>query len=65
MQITIDGMSCKHCVKAVEDALKEVPGIKNLKVEIGKASFDAQNGFNEAQAKSVIDEAGYSVIKIG
>ena len=28
--LKVDGMSCMHCVKKVENALKEVKGIKSV-----------------------------------
>ena len=30
--LTIDGMSCGHCVKHVETALKGIAGVDNVKV---------------------------------
>ena len=38
MEIKIEGMHCPHCVKRIEKALKD-NGAKEIKVEIGKASF--------------------------
>ena len=34
----IDGMSCGHCVKAVRDALAELPGVEVKDVAIGAAT---------------------------
>jgi copper chaperone len=34
----IDGMSCGHCVKAVREALAELPGVQVEGVEIGSAT---------------------------
>lgn len=60
----IDGMSCGHCVMAVEKGLNKLE-IKNIKVEIGsaKVSFDAGK-VSEENIKNVIEEAGYKVIEI-
>ncbi len=60
----IDGMSCGHCVMAVETELKKLAIEKN-KVEIGsaKVSFDAEK-VSEENIKDVIEEAGYKVIEI-
>ena len=32
--IFINGMSCGHCSKRVEDALKSVNGVKSVKVSV-------------------------------
>jgi copper ion binding protein len=64
MTIKINGMSCEHCVKAVEKALKDIKGIKNIKVGIGQASFDAPQNADTANIKSAVEDAGYEVISI-
>ncbi len=61
-QYKIEGMSCHHCVMAVENELKSA-GFERFEVEIGSAKvrFD---GSQESDKKIVtaIEEAGYKVI---
>lgn len=64
MVVDIQGMSCKHCVTAVEKALKPLKGVKNLKVEIGKAGFEAHGNVDKAKIKLAVEEAGFEVIGI-
>ncbi|MBO5927017.1 MAG: heavy-metal-associated domain-containing protein [Clostridia bacterium] len=56
MELKIENMSCMHCVKRVENALKEIKA-KNIKVEIGKATFD---GTDENLAISAIEDLGFN-----
>lgn len=60
----IDGMSCGHCVMAVEKEMNKLE-IKKKKVEIGtaKVSFDAEK-VSEENIKDAIEAAGYKVIEI-
>ncbi len=60
----IDGMSCGHCVMAVEKELGKLE-IEKKKVEIGsaKVSFDLEM-VSEENIKDAIEEAGYKVIEI-
>jgi len=60
----IDGMSCDHCVMAVEKELNKLE-IEKQKIVIGSAklSFDAEK-VSEEKIKAVIEEAGYKVIEI-
>ncbi|MEM1126613.1 MAG: heavy-metal-associated domain-containing protein [Bacteroidota bacterium] len=37
--LTIGGMSCAHCVRAVEEALRGLPGVTVHQVEIGAAQI--------------------------
>jgi copper chaperone CopZ len=36
--LSIDGMSCGHCVKAVSQALRKLPGVDVEQVAIGSAT---------------------------
>jgi copper chaperone len=35
--LNIAGMSCGHCVKSVEEALRSLAGVKKVKVDLKKA----------------------------
>ena len=54
-------MSCMHCQKKVEDALKSVPGAENVKVDIVHDSAELVTPENvSAQViTGVIKAAGY------
>lgn len=59
----IDGMTCHHCVKAVEVELDEI-GVTSRDVEIGSAVVDYdENKISDDQVVMAIEEAGYKVIK--
>lgn len=61
----IGGMSCGHCVMAVKKALKEIPGVGEFQVDIGKAtvSFDPARASVD-QLKAAVQEAGYDVLAV-
>ncbi|MDX9923181.1 MAG: cation transporter [Ignavibacteriaceae bacterium] len=61
-EFTIEGMSCMHCVKAVEIELAKLD-LVNSKVSIGKAevTFD-ESKTSEELIKNAIEEAGYKVV---
>lgn len=40
--IKVKGMSCRHCVKAVEDALMELEGIKKANVSLEKSEAEIE-----------------------
>lgn len=64
--IKIEGMSCTHCVKRVDQALKTLDGVTGVSVnlELKQASVDYQGSINDEVIKSVIDDAGYDVLSI-
>jgi len=58
----ISGMSCGHCVKAVDTALSQAEGVIDRQVAIGSATgdFDAAR-IDIAKIAQGIDDAGYPV----
>ena len=58
----IEGMSCGHCVMAVEGELRDA-GFEKFEVKIGtaKVEFDSSTE-NAEKIISAIDEAGYKVV---
>ncbi len=64
VNISISGMSCGHCVTAVQKALAAVPGVVVESVQIGSATvvIDPETG-SLAKAESAIDAAGFDVVK--
>lgn len=61
-EFKIEGMTCHHCVMAVETELKDA-GFDNFKVEIGsaKVNYDGKPE-NEEKIKAAIVEAGYKIV---
>jgi len=60
LKLEVSGMSCGHCVSAVQAALGTVPGVKVENVEIGAATVS----FDETKATigdlvDAVSDAGY------
>ena len=64
-QISIEGMSCGHCVGHVKEALKEI-GATKVEVNLqGKyAVAEAGIEIEDSKIKEAIEEAGYDVVDI-
>ena len=64
-QISIEGMSCGHCVGHVEEALKEI-GVAKVEVNLqGKyAVAEADIEIEDSKIQEAIEEAGYDVVEI-
>ncbi|HMV99465.1 MAG TPA: MerR family DNA-binding protein, partial [Acidobacteriota bacterium] len=60
--LTIEGMSCGHCVRAVEKSLKNVTGVEVHRVAVGSAeiSYDPAQVSRETLAQA-IDDAGFEL----
>ncbi|HRP08549.1 MAG TPA: cation transporter [Gemmatimonadales bacterium] len=57
----IDGMSCGHCLNAVNQALAGVPGARIDSVRIGRAEVEVSEETVSDVLVTAVEEAGYSV----
>ncbi len=66
MILDIEGMSCEHCVRHVTEALGELGDVSKVVVDLEnkQATVEAEDGFDEAAASAVVDEAGYELTGI-
>ena len=62
--VTVEGMTCQHCVRAVFTALAAVSGIDRAEVSIGSASVEHDGSVTVEQLREAIAIAGY-VVKDG
>lgn len=62
--LNVQGMSCAHCVKSIEDNVGKLEGVDQVNVNLEAAQVEVS--FNEAQVsldkiKETIDDQGYEV----
>ena len=64
--IFINGMSCGHCSKRVEDALKSVNGVKSVKVSLEEKKADVilKNDVDNEILKNAVEEVGFEVVNV-
>ncbi|MEA3218639.1 MAG: hypothetical protein QOJ19_4795 [Acidimicrobiia bacterium] len=63
MTVTVTGMSCDHCVRAVRDELSRLPGVERVDVDLDSGLVTLHGDFPVAQAdvRAAVEEAGYEV----
>lgn len=64
IQLQVEGMSCGHCVKAVENGLTELNGVNSVAVTLADGIVDVAYDSNVVtldSIKEVIVEEGYTV----
>ena len=56
----VEGMTCNHCVAAVEEEVGAVPGVSGVTADLAtKRVVVAGEGVEDAAVRAAIDEAGY------
>lgn len=65
-QINIEGMSCGHCVKHVENALMELDGVEKVDVSLKdkNAIVELKQEVEDSILKGAVEEAGYEAVAI-
>ncbi len=62
--LNVQGMSCGHCVKAIEGSVGELNGVNAVKVNLEAATVDIEFNPQEVsldKIKETIDDQGYEV----
>jgi len=63
--LSIEGMSCKHCVMHVKTALEGVPGVTSAEVDLAaKSATVSGDALDDAALRAAVDEAAYAATKI-
>lgn len=64
--LSINGMSCGHCLNAVRTALSTVPGVHVDSVRIGRAEVQYDPAITAPdRLEAALTEAGYEAIRVG
>ena len=60
--LKVQGMTCQHCVKAIEKSVGKLAGVTEVAVNLANAQVDVhfdERQSDEAAIKAVIQEEGY------
>ena len=59
-EIRIEGMSCGHCVKTVDRALRATPGVLKVDVEIGRARVETEPSITKSALVAALAAVDYA-----
>lgn len=63
--LTVEGMSCMHCVNRVKKALEGVAGVTKADVSLDEKKAVAEGeGFTDEGLKKAVEDAGYEVTEV-
>ena len=60
----VKGMTCGHCVGRVTGEVANLPGVRDVQVELstGAVTVDSDAPLDVAVVAAAVDEAGYEVV---
>jgi copper ion binding protein len=62
--VTVQGMTCGHCVAAVEQEVGRIPGVTGVEVDLatGAVVIASEAPVDAGAIAAAVDEAGYEVV---
>jgi len=61
VNLTIEGMTCEHCVRAIRGRLEQTPGVKVGDVQVGSVALDYDpSTTNLDDIEEAIADEGYT-----
>ena len=64
--LNVPAISCQHCVNAITKEVSQLPGVKNVAVDLAskRVSVDASEQVSTEQIVEAINEAGYDEVSV-
>ena len=62
-ELKIEGMSCQHCLRAVQEAVDSVDEARPVVVELGRVRLEGDADAAE-RVRAAIEEEGYTVAEM-
>ena len=69
IELSVDGMTCGHCVMSVKEELGEIPGVKNVDVILNsgatsKVTVLTDTPLDDSALSDAVSEAGFTLTGI-
>ena len=69
IELSVDGMTCGHCVMSVKEELGKIPGVKNVDVILNsgatsKVTVLTDTPLDDAALSDAVSEAGFTLTGI-
>jgi copper chaperone len=65
-EIKVKGMSCSHCVAAMTKAMNSLPGVSNVRVDLGSGQvrYDSPAPIPKEELERVVKAAGFELTSV-
>lgn len=57
----VKGMTCQHCVRAVTEAIKGLPNVEDVQVDLESGVVKIKGNPDKVAVKKAIEEEGYTL----
>ena len=69
IELSVDGMTCGHCVMSVTEELTELPGVKNVEVILNsggtsKVTVLTDKALEDSALGDAVSEVGFTLVGV-
>ena len=64
IRVSVEGMSCEHCVRSVQEALESLEGIASVSVSLEDGAALVEGQVSGDAIRAVLEEEEYVVLAI-
>ena len=61
LDLTVEGMTCEHCRRAVTQAVSALPGVASVLVDLAAGRVQVEGQPDPATVRDAIEAEGYTV----
>ena len=61
LRLKVSGMTCEHCVQAITQAVRAVPGVADVSVDLAQGDVTVVGTPSARAVRDAIAEEGYTV----
>lgn len=66
INVGVQGMTCGHCVRSVDEELRALPGVTDVHVDLvsgatSQVTITSDQPLSDDDVKAAVEEAGYQV----
>jgi copper chaperone len=61
LRLKVSGMTCEHCVRAITQAVRALPGVEDVSVDLAQGDVMVAGMPDERAVREAIAEKGYDV----
>lgn len=65
VELMVEGMTCGHCVKHVDEALRPLAGVQSVDVDLASGTVRVTGPVDSAALIAALDDAGYPARQTG
>ena len=60
----VTGMTCDHCQRAVDSAIRQLHGVQNVRVNLNTGEAKVVGNASDQEVSAAVEEAGYEATRI-